>query len=206
MAYYSTGNSSLPIDADFSQSLPYCVWVPCIPDLSTHSFIPIYTISNFAQSQISSIPERKVPISRGGMKWKPWKESEDNLLIELVQKYGTKQWAKISLEVNNALHGSLTVRNGKQCRERWKNHLNPNLNKGEWSLEEDLLLMKQKLEVGKKWCSIAKRMPGRTENSVKNRWNSLIKAAKKIKELDNTADDLIAAILIEEFTDSLNKH
>ena len=67
----------------------------------------------------------------------------------------------------------------KQCRERWYNHLNPFLRKGNWSPSEDLLLLEKQLEHGNRWSDIAKLLPGRNENSVKNRWKSITRKAQK---------------------------
>ena len=66
----------------------------------------------------------------------------------------------------------LPGRIGKQCRERWFNHLDPTIKKGEWSADEDRVLYEAQKQFGNRWCEILKILPGRTENSLKNRWNS----------------------------------
>jgi myb proto-oncogene protein len=67
---------------------------------------------------------------------------------------------------------------GKQCRERWFNHLNPDINRNPWTEEEDLVILEKQKAKGNRWSDISKGLTGRTENAVKNRFNCLIKKAK----------------------------
>ncbi|KAK9052407.1 hypothetical protein SSX86_029036 [Deinandra increscens subsp. villosa] len=93
-----------------------------------------------------------------------WSKGEDSLLVQLVEQYGDKNWARIAEK--------LPLRIGKQCRERWHNCLRPNIMKNAWSEEDDKLLVSLHKQFGNKWADIARNMPGRSENNIKNHWNA----------------------------------
>ena len=86
-------------------------------------------------------------------------------------------------------------RTGKQCRERYCNHLNKNIYKGAWTQEEDELIYEKHKELGNKWAKIAEFLPQRTDNAVKNRWNSNLK--RKYERIpDNYGHLIVDAVLI----------
>jgi hypothetical protein len=87
----------------------------------------------------------------------------------------------------------LPGRIGKQCRERWHNHLNPSIKKIAWSEEEELLLFLYHKRIGNRWADIAKALEGRTDNTIKNHWNSSMK--KKIPEIHALLEEKVQLTL-----------
>ena len=110
----------------------------------------------------------------------PWTKDEDKIVSDLVGKHGVGniKWSVIAARLPGRL--------GKQARERWYNHLDPSLNKNPWTPEEDKKLMSLQKEMGNRWCEIAKLLVGRSENAVKNRWNSAMR--KKAQAAKNAAN------------------
>ena len=82
-----------------------------------------------------------IPVKR-----RPWAAEEDDHLRALVAEFGIKAWAQIATKLHN--------RNGKQCRERWRNHLRPELNKGDWSAQEDIDIWERVQAMGTKWAQV----------------------------------------------------
>ena len=93
----------------------------------------------------------------------------------MIQENGLKNWNHIANSFNMTLNSQ---RNGKQCRERWVNFLNPNIRRDPFTIEEDLIILEKRLNIGNKWSEIIKDMEGRTENNVKNRFNMMYKTMK----------------------------
>ena len=106
--------------------------------------------------------QKRLPIKKG-----QWSSEEDKLLLEWVKKNGTKDWEACGRFVQG--------RKGKQCREHWNNCLSPGLVKGEWTQEEDFLIMFFYEKCNGSWKKIIPLFNGRIENDIKNRFYSQLR-------------------------------
>ena len=93
-----------------------------------------------------------------------WTKEEDLAIIKWVKKHGPRNWSGISSQLKGRIP--------KQCRERYVNHLDPKINKSEFTEEEDKLIEDLVARYGTKWSKISKFFQGRTDNSIKNRYNA----------------------------------
>ncbi|XP_074566702.1 transcription factor MYB53-like [Curcuma longa] len=103
-----------------------------------------------------------------GVKKGPWTPEEDQKLVEYVEKHGRGSWQRIP-----ALAG--LNRCGKSCRLRWTNYLRPDIKRGKFTDDEEKRIVHLHSLLGNKWSSIAAELPGRTDNEIKNYWNTHLK-------------------------------
>ena len=114
---------------------------------------------------------------------------EDKILAEQVKKHGERDWSIIATK--------LPGRTARQCRERFKNYLSPNVTHSPWKIEEDNLLRKLVQEFGPKWTKLAEYFPKRTDVLIKNRWSKLHRQDNKMKKSQSSDNEVSNAKYIK---------
>lgn len=124
--------------------------------------------------------------SDGALHRGSWTPEEDRILKTYIEANGVGRWS--TLPQNAGL-----MRRGKSCRLRWMNHLRPNVKRGHISADEEELIIRLHNLLGNRWSLIAGRVPGRTDNEVKNYWNTRLS-----KKLGNTGDNLARSLALRQ--------
>ncbi|GAV68699.1 Myb_DNA-binding domain-containing protein [Cephalotus follicularis] len=117
----------------------------------------------------------KVGLHRGS-----WTNREDTLLTEYIQEHGEGHWKSMPKKAG-------LLRCGKSCRLRWVNYLRPNIKRGNITPDEEELIIRLHSLLGNRWSLIAGRLPGRTDNEIKNHWNSHL--SKRLKNKITTTKE-----------------
>ncbi|XP_076956517.1 transcription factor MYB32-like [Bidens hawaiensis] len=117
-------------------------------------------------------------VDKNGNKKGAWSKEEDNKLIAYVERYGHWNWSEIPKYAG-------VSRCGKSCRLRWMNYLRPNMKRGNITKEEEDLIIKLHGKFGNKWSTIAAKLPGRSDNEIKNYWNTNLKRRAKYNLIGN---------------------
>ncbi|KAL2932156.1 hypothetical protein RDABS01_037566 [Bienertia sinuspersici] len=105
---------------------------------------------------------------KDGLKKGPWLPEEDQKLIDYIEKHGPGNWRTLPKKAG-------LERCGKSCRLRWTNYLRPDIKRGRFSFEEEEAIIQLHSVLGNKWSAIAAKLPGRTDNEIKNYWNTHIR-------------------------------
>ncbi|CAD8127809.1 unnamed protein product [Paramecium sonneborni] len=130
-----------------------------------------------------------------------WCQEEEQILKEEVEKSKNLKWHEIQYQIFMRSNG-IYFKKAKQCRERWNNYLDPQINRSYWKPEEDLCLMKLAQSEGLKWSKISQKMKNRTENQVKNRFKSLInketKGQQQQLDISHLINNIISKLVISQ--------
>jgi hypothetical protein len=161
-----TSNVNVPVAIDITHELSPHQDPPVLTEVHNNhsrfpvtSPIPMAATLKFGSNQLKTAPRH-------------WSEAEDNLLLRAVSQAPLPlKWAVVASLVPN--------RSGKQCRERYFNHLHTKVKVTEWTPLEDALICRLYKVVGSKWIAISKLVPGRSDNSCKNRWHYLRRHLEK---------------------------
>mmetsp|Transcript_15074 Transcript_15074/g.23315 ORF Transcript_15074/g.23315 Transcript_15074/m.23315 type:complete len:197 (-) Transcript_15074:2641-3231(-) len=113
---------------------------------------------------------------------KLWSQEEDDAIVQLVQDYGTKRWTFIAQQLTDMY--KIGGRTGKQCRERWHNHLDPSIKKSPINDDEERIIFDAHKVYGNKWADIAKLLNGRSDNCIKNYYYSTLR--KHIRRINKS--------------------
>ncbi|KAG6528977.1 hypothetical protein ZIOFF_011169 [Zingiber officinale] len=149
-----------PSGIELRHESPSMIIILCPPS-SASDHLHSYRVELFVMG-------RQACCDKEGLKRGPWTTEEDEKLIDYIQKHGQGNWRTLPKKAGLA-------RCGKSCRLRWTNYLRPDIKRGRFSFEEEETIIHLHSMLGNKWSAIAARLPGRTDNEIKNYWNTHIR-------------------------------
>ena len=160
-------------------------------------------------------PRQRIGTSKCGISKKSWTKAEDHILTEIVTRNGAQRWSSVAAQLpgragkqcrercahtlSHSPRRIVSTAQASSCSPRarlalrlslvsprsWFNHLCPEVKKGAWTAEEDRVIMESVARYGTRWSKIVKLMPGRTDNAIKNRYNSAMRRQKRLDKLKN---------------------
>ncbi|XP_042410881.1 transcription factor MYB123-like [Zingiber officinale] len=143
--------------------------------------------------------KKTTPPSKLGFNRGSWTAAEDKILLDYVAAHGVGKWGKVPKTTG-------LNRCSRSCRLRWLNYLRPDIKRGNISEDEEDLIVRLHNLLGNRWSLIAGRLPGRTDNEIKNYWNTVLQKKVKVKTINDKIKCKSSTRRTELSTPLINEH